>query len=237
MNRPRSQTNIEKKSYRRFSAFITPLVVYSISFAGPAAVMGIATAVLGWSRDLLYSHLYIIGTLGQLLMDLPALIMFVRSDGSWYSHSRGNLSSIGIGLACAAVLAGLKVALAGRLVFMAGVPAFTQSLALQWPWNLISTTLAVLAYGPGEAIFIVYLTAAFDTAIGNQHRLFSWGIVIAALLWGLPHVANVFFFGWGAIANALLMIVVGLIIGLLFKGTRTSLSSMVFWTLVNGTSA
>jgi hypothetical protein len=127
--------------------------------------------------------------------------------------------------------------LSGRLVFMGGVPAFTQSLVLTPPWSMIAAILAVLAYGPGEAILVVYLVLAFDAATGDWHRLVSRGVVITALLWGLSHLWNVFFFGWGALANALLMVVVGLMIGLLLKGTHSAWGPMVFWALVNGTSA
>lgn len=231
-------SNNERQSHHRCPAFITPLVVYLISFTGPAIVMGIPIAI-GWSKDYLFSHLYVVGTLGQGLMDLPAVVMFARTraDGKWRGRTRDRVISIGAGLACAAVLAGIKIVLSSQLVFMGGIPAFTQSLTLAWPWNMISATLAVLAYGPGEAIFVVYLVAAFDTAVGNQRPLFSWGVVITALLWGLPHIANILFFGWGALTNALFMVGVGMAMGLLFEGTRSSLGPMVFWTLVNGTSA
>jgi hypothetical protein len=231
-------SNNERQSHHKRSAFISPLVVYLISVIGPAVVIGIPMAI-GWSKAYLLSHLYLVGTLGQVLMDLPAVVMFTRTriDGKWRGRSRDHVVSIGAGLACAAILAGTKIALSGQLVFMGGVPAFTQSLTLAWPWDVISATLAVLAYGPGEAIFVVYLVAAFDNAVGNQHPLFSWGVVITALLWGLPHIANIFFFGWSVLTNALFMVVVGLAMGLLFKGTRSSLGPMVFWTLVNGTSA
>lgn len=232
------EESAQRQSHHRRSAFILPLLVYLISVIGPAVVIGISIAI-GWSKSYLLSHLYVVGTLGQGLMDLPAVVMFARThvDGKWRGRTRDHVISIGAGLACAAVLAGTKIALSGQLVFMEDVPAFTQSLTLAWPWNVISATLAVLAYGPGEAIFVVYLVAAFDTAIGNQHPLFSQSVVITALLWGLPHIANIFFFGWGALANALFMVVVGLAMGLLFKGTRSSLGPVVFWTLVNGTSA
>jgi hypothetical protein len=231
-------SNNEGQSHHRRSVFITPLVVYLISFIGPAIVMGIPIAI-GWSSVYLFSHLYVVGTLGQGLMDLPAVVMFARThaDGIWRGRTRDHVISMGAGLACAAVLAGTKIALSGQLVFMKNVPAFTQSLTLAWPWNVISATLAVLAYGPGEAVFVVYLVAAFDTAASNQRPLFSWGVVITALLWGLPHIANIFFFGWGALTNTLFMVVLGLAMGLLFKGTQSSLGPIVFWTLVNGTSA
>ena len=236
-----SSSSHQKPPYR-FSAFLTPLVIYVISFIGPAVVMGIPTMVCGWSKDYLFSHLYVIGTLGQMVMDLPAMVMFtrVRTDDRGHDRTRDRVISIGVGLGCAVVLAGMRIALTGRLMggeFMGGVPAFTQSLALAWPWNVVAASLAMLAYGPGEAIFVVYLIIAFDKAMGSQRPVFSWGVVITAFLWALPHIFNVFYYGLGALSNVLVMVFIGLAMGLLLKGTRSSLGPMVFWTLVNGTSA
>jgi hypothetical protein len=218
------------------SSYTTPIIVFLISLVGPAAVIGLPF-MLGWSQDYLSSHLYLFGTLGQALMDLPAIVMLRRGNGKRLSQRRHHIISIGAGLLGAAVLAGVRVALAGRLVFMGGVPAFTQSLTLAWPWNLLSAAAAVLAYGFGEALYVVYFVIAFDATASNPRRLLSRGVMITALLWGLSHSWNVFFFGWSALPGALLMVGIGLIIGLLFKGTRSPLGSTVFWSLVNGTSA
>lgn len=170
-------------------------------------------------------------------MDLLAIVMLARSNGKGLGRKHEHIASLGAGLACAAALAGVKMAASGRLVFMEGVPAFTQSLALAGPWNLISATAAVLAYGPGEALYVVYFVTAFDAAWEYQRRLVSRGVIITTLLWGLSHGWNVFFLGWRALPNALLMVGIGLIIGLLFKRTRSPWGSMVFWSLANGTSA
>ena len=121
--------------------------------------------------------------------------------------------------------------------FMGGVPAFTQSLHLPKPWNTLATTMALLAYGPGEALFVVYLILAFDKAIGSSHPVFSWGVIVTSVLWALPHAFNVIFFGISAIPNVVAMFFIGLIMGVLLKKTRSSLGPIIFWTLVNGTSA
>jgi len=229
-----------QKSCRRYSGLIVPVLIYLISFVGPAIVMVIPTALLGWSKDYWFSHLHITGTLGQALMDLPAVIMFARIRRHGTGRGRVRVISAGVGLGCAVILAGIRVALTARLMggtFMGGVPAFTQSLTLAWPWNVLSASAALLAYGPGEAIFVIYLITSFDAALGSQHRVFSWGVVITSLLWALPHIANVFYFGWEALSNVLIMAFIGLAMGLLLKGTRSSLGPVVFWTLVNGTSA
>ena len=218
------------------STLLTPIIVFLLSLVGPAVILGFSL-VLGGSQDYLSSRLYLFGTLGQALMDFPAIVMFARGNGKWLGHKHDDVRSIGVGLVCAAVLAAVRVVVARRLVFMGGVPAFTQSLTLAWPWSMISATAAILAYGPGEAIYVVYFVTAFDAAFGNQPRLMSAGVIITALLWGLSHSWNISFFGWGALINALLMVGIGLTIGLLFKGTRSSFGPIIFWSLVNGTSA
>ena len=159
------------------SSYTTPLIVFLISLIGPAAVIG-WPFMLGWPQAYLAAHLYLFGTLGQALMDLPAIVMLVRGNGKWLGQKRQHSISLGAGLVCAAILAGIRVAIAGRLVFMGGVPAFTQSLILAWPWNLVSAVAAILAYGLGEALYVVYFVIAFDATASNPRRLLSRGVII-----------------------------------------------------------
>jgi hypothetical protein len=193
-----------------------------------------------WSQETIESHLYIVGTLGQALMDSACVILFLhaRAAGNWRSHPRDRAVSAAIGLTGALAIGALKWALTGQLVFMGQVNAFPQALALPMPWNMIAATAAILAYGPGEAIFIVYLVRAFDRAAGDSPRLLSWGVALTGLLWGVLHLGNIVFFGPApsVIANAIVMVAVGLAMGVLLKTTRASLGPIMFWTLTNGTS-
>jgi len=225
---------IQKHKYRPI-AFLIPLSVFIASVAGPAILIGVAIALT--STEYVMSHLYFYGTCGQILMDFLPVFLLIRSRQKWPSSRRNQVKGIIVGLAGAAVLAAVRYAVKGRLIFMEQVPAFGQSLALPFPWNMLSAVLAVLAYGPGEALFMVYLIRAFDEAAGHQQRLMSWGVILNALLWGLPHIGNAIFFGWSAIGNAIFMVVIGTIIGLMQKGTRSALAPIIFWTLINGTSA
>ena len=120
--------------------------------------------------------------------------------------------------------------------FMGEVPAFTQSFNLNSPWNVVSAIMALLAYGPGEALFVVYFILAFDKVLGDPQKIFSKGVIITAILWALPHAFNIIFYGLNAIPNTLIMFFVGLIMGILLKKTKSAWGPMVFWTLVNGTS-
>lgn len=217
------------------TAVTAPIAVFLISLISPAIVLGLPL-ILRWPADYLPSHLYLFGTLGQGLMDLPAIVMLARAKVDWLGRKQDQFLSIGVGVIGAAILAGVKYAVLGQFMFMGGVPAFVQSLTLTWPWNLIATPLTVLVYGPGEALYIVYFVIAFDATTDNPHSLISRGVAVAALLWGLPHVWNVIFFGWAALSNALFMVVIGLAIGSFFKKSRSAFGPIAFWSLINGTS-
>jgi hypothetical protein len=224
------------------NSLFVPLVVYGLSLAISALAFTLPAIILHWSKDYQIQHLYLLGTLAQLLMDLPAVVIFFRMKpaGTLSFHDRRSIVSGLLGIAAAAALAGLRILILGRLLggrFMGEVPAFTQSLNLPPPWNILTSIAALLAYGPGEAIFVAYLILALDKALGNHPGVFSRGVWITAILWALPHLFNIFYFGLGAIPNALIMFFIGLAMGVLLKGTRSSWGPILFWTLVNGTSA
>jgi hypothetical protein len=227
---------IERGARRRSFAVspIVPLLVFIIStaIAGLTFMLPIALT----SQEYVNSRLYLYGTIAQLLMDLPAVFILVRSRWPLLGSKRECRAGIAVGLVGAALLAALRLVLRGRLVFMERVPAFGQGLALPLPWNLLASVLTVLAYGPGEALIQVYLILALDEAVGQHDRDISLGVLANAVLWGLGHIAAVFTYGWSAVFNALLMLAIGIATGMMFKKTRSAIAPIVFWTLINGTS-
>jgi membrane protease YdiL (CAAX protease family) len=234
-------TQIQKGTTPEKYSVVVPSIVYVFSLIIPALVVTIPAVLFHWSKDYQLNHLYFIGTIGQLLMDLPAVFLFLRMNIIHPTplDPKSRMASLILGLILAMILAGLRILLSGSLMegrFMGGVPAFTQSLNLAPPWNIIASISALLAYGPGEAIFVVYLVLVFDKALGGSQRLLSRGVILTSILWALPHLFNIFYFGLGAIPNALIMFFLGLMMGILLKRTRSSLGPIIFWTLVNGTS-
>jgi hypothetical protein len=222
-----------------------PMAVSLWAFIVPILVITITKMVFNWNADFVSAHSYTIGTIGQFLMDLPAVILFTRMRDrpgnitGGRSKTRDRVISITVGIVCAMLLAAMRILTIGHLMggkFMGGVPAFTQSVDLRSPWNIFAASMALFAYGPGEAIFVIYLILAFDNALGNPQSLISWGVILTSIVWSLPHIFNVFFFGVSAITNVVVMFFVGIVMGILMKKTRSSLGSMIFWTLVNGTS-
>jgi len=221
----------------------TPIGIYLLSFILPALTITMPLMVLNWSNDYVLAHMYFIGTLGQALMDIPAVFMFYKlkslPENQNENNIRNRIVSGVVGFICAFVLAALRIVVVGHLMggrFMGQVPAFTQSFNLNSPWNMISAVMALLAYGPGEALFVVYFILAFDIVLDDPQRIFSWGVIVTAVLWALPHAFNILFYGLNAIPNILIMFFVGLIMGILLKKTKSSWGPIVFWTLVNGTS-
>jgi hypothetical protein len=202
---------------------IPPLAVALWSGILPMFIIALP-AMLHWEAGYLPAHLYVIGTIGQFLMDLPAVILLIQlrkktgSENSLENKTRNRIVGAIAGIACAALLAAPRVLITGHLMggrFMGGLPAFTQSLDLGSPWNMIVGGMALLAYGPGEALFVVYLILAFDQATGNPRSVISWGVVIAAVAWALPHIFNVVYFGVSAIPNVLVMFFLGIVMGIL----------------------
>jgi hypothetical protein len=228
---------------KRTSA-ITPILCFILSMSSIGVFMAIPSLSSWWSMDYFKTHVYLLGTLGQILMDLPPIIFFLflskklRADNLLCTKPREHLKGILIGLLGALVLAGIRLLVVGHFMnysFMGGVDAFMQSMALASPWNILSSVMAILAYGPGEAMFVVYLILAFDNALGNK-RLISWGVLITSFLWALPHLMNIAIYGSSAIINTGIMFFMGIITAIIFKKTRSILAPMIFWTLVNGTS-
>jgi len=175
-------------------------------------------------------------------MDLPAIALFIylRMDREWGSGLRRHSIGAGVGMALAVVTVGIKFFLTGadQIVFMRGVPAFTQSLSLDSPWSLLSAAAALLAYGPGEALSVVYFMLAFDRVLGTRDKpaWLTWGVVIGAVLWALPHLLNAGLQGLtAAAANTAKMVVIGLIFGMALRGSKSWVAPVLFWTLTNGT--
>lgn len=133
-------------------------------------------------------RIHITGTLAQSVMDLPAVAIFIylRMDREWGSRLHQHLIGVVVGLVLAALTIGIKFFAGGaeQIVFMRYVPTFTQSLEQASPWNILGAAAALLAYGPGEALWVVYFMLAFDRILGTtaKRSWLTWGVVIGALL-------------------------------------------------------
>jgi len=221
--------------------FATPLAVYLASLLIPFIVITFITQ--GRSNNDLKTKMYIIGLTAQTLLDLPAVVMYVylRMDREWGTSLRQHMIGIGVGLILAIIINGLKLITQDdhHIEFMKGVPAFNQSLSLlNSPWNLIGASAAVLAFGPGEAIWVAYFMQAFDRALGTSDKRtwLTWGVVIGAVLWALPHLGMTQFYDLASVlSNTAQILGIGLVFGMALRGSKSVLAPIVFWTFINGT--
>jgi len=224
-----------------FKRFATPMAVYLASLLIPFIVITFISQ--GQSNNDLKSNMYMIGLVAQTLMDLPAAVMYVylRMDREWGASFRQHMIGIGVGLILAIVINGLKLITQDdhQIEFMKGVPAFTQSLSLlDSPWNVLGASAAVLAFGPGEAIWVAYFMQAFDKALGTSDKRtwLTWGVVIGAVLWALPHLGMTQFYDLASVlTNTAQILGIGLVFGMALRGSKSVLAPIVFWTLINGT--
>jgi len=224
-----------------FKRFATPLAVYLASLLIPFIVIVFITQ--GQSNDDLKTKMYIIGLAAQTLLDLPAVVMYVylRMDREWGTSLRHHMICIGVGLILAIIINGLKLITQDdhHIEFMKGVPAFNQSLSLlNSPWNLIGASAAVLAFGPGEAIWVACFMQAFDRALGTSDKRtwLTWGVVIGAVLWALPHLGMTQFYDLASVlSNTAQILGIGLVFGMALRGSKSVLAPIVFWTFINGT--
>ncbi|NIQ04554.1 MAG: hypothetical protein GWO20_02125 [Candidatus Korarchaeota archaeon] len=106
-----------------------------------------------------------------------------------------------------------------------------------WSWDLTPFIFLVYLpiYGSLEAFFIVFSVHKLDRAFSSS-RFFSKGLVLTAILFGFMHTANyllhpnltILLTGY-IIGN----IIPAVLVGAIFKKTKSILGSCLFWTVLN----
>ena len=93
-------------------------------------------------------------------------------------------------------------------------------------WELVLALLVALAYGPLEVFFVIWLIHNTDRLYQSSAKLFSAGLLVTILLYGVLHM-----FSQGM--YALVIAAIFLALGLIFKTTRNSVGPMLAWTVMN----
>lgn len=106
-----------------------------------------------------------------------------------------------------------------------------------WSWSLSPPMfLAYLPiYGPLEAFFIVFSVHKLDSGLSSS-GLFSKGLILTSILFGLMHVANYLLHPNLSLILAGYVIgniIPALFVGLIFKKSKSILGSCLFWTVLN----
>ena len=97
-----------------------------------------------------------------------------------------------------------------------------------FPWNLWYGLLGILAWGPLEVFFFIWLIVNTEGIFKNRTIADFLGLLITVFLFTLIHILTT------DIRNALYTGAIFLIMGLIFKSTRNAIGPMIAWTLING---
>ncbi len=93
-------------------------------------------------------------------------------------------------------------------------------------WKPGLALLAVIAYGPLEVFFVIWLIHNTDRLYNSAAKIFSAGLWVTILLYGVLH-----YFSQGL--YALVLAVTFLALGLIYKATRNAIGPMLAWTVMN----
>jgi membrane protease YdiL (CAAX protease family) len=121
------------------------------------------------------------------------------------------------------VVYGLSYFLGGQLISFE-FPQFQ----LSFPWNLWYVFMGLLAYGPLEVYFIIWLIENTDRVWGWDGRPFSTGVGVTVAAFALMHILST-----RSLINSVNVSIIFLFFGLVYKYTGNSVGPMIAWTLVN----
>lgn len=93
-------------------------------------------------------------------------------------------------------------------------------------WRLGLALLAILAYGPLEVFFVVWLIQNTDRLYDSGAKTFSAGLWVTILLYGVLH-----YFSQGL--YAIVIAAIFLALGVIFKATRNAIGPILAWTVMN----
>ncbi len=200
-------------------SYVTSIVIYYLvegSFASGVEQL----FDLFYEKPYLASYIELVAIGGLQL----AISLVCRDDFSVYGLRRENaLRSLILGIIPAMVFLILRITQDNGIVYA--------SFGLTFPLNLVYALLAILAYGPLEVFFIIWLIVNTDEALkGDSGRILSPGLLITVTVFGLIHVI---LSPRGGLPNALWVTIMFLILGLIFKYTKNSIGPMIAWAIIN----
>jgi hypothetical protein len=111
---------------------------------------------------------------------------------------------------------------AGQLTTIIQLPGLHQPTV----GNALLAGLGLVAYGPLEVFFVVWLIHNTDRIFKTEANTWSWGLLLTIAIYGLLHS-----FSQGA--NSLVIAAEMLALGLVFKSIRNSIGPMLAFMLMN----
>ena len=155
---------------------------------------------------------------------LPVLFTLLNRDGlAVYGLQRQGLwKSLAYAALVVLVFFAVLSILAGKVTTSIYLPAVKISTL----WKPAVALLALLAYGPLEVFFVVWLIHNTDRLYNSSGKIFSSGLFVTVVLYGVLH-----WFSQGV--SALILAAVFLLLGLIYKSTRNAIGPMLAWMLMN----
>jgi len=156
---------------------------------------------------------------------LPLLFTLIcRDELAQYGLARQGLAkSLLLSSLFVVVMFGFGYLMTGRLMTDS-----RPTLHLDFPWNLWYGLLGIIAWGPLEVFFFVWLVINTDNIFKGKIRANPWGLIITVVLFALAHILTT------DIRNAIYTGAIFLVLGLIYKYTRNIVGLMIAWTLING---
>ena len=156
---------------------------------------------------------------------LPIVFTFLcRDDLTQYGLTHNKLAkSVFFSLLFVVAMFGLAYFTRGQLM-----TDERATLDVAFPWNVWYAILGILAWGPLEVFFVVWLITNTDRVFKSANRLISWGLIITLIGFGGLHILTT------DVYNALYTGAIFLVLMLIYKHTRNVVGPMLAWTLING---
>ena len=155
---------------------------------------------------------------------LPIVFSILRRDkaAEYGITGKGLLVSLVLSAGVVLVYFSYLSIRAGHLTTNLQLPGLHQLMV----GNALFASLGLVAYGPLEAFFVVWLIHNTDRIFKTESNTWSWGLLITIAIYGLLHS-----FSQGA--NSLVLAAEMLALGLVFKSTRNSIGPMLAFMLMN----
>jgi len=197
------------------SPFVVALAVASIFGIG---IQGVVDYIESHRSLLVYIEIVSVGLVPVLFMILS------KEDVTRYGIKKeGILESIVPSVLFVFVVYGLSYFLGGQLISFE-FPQFQ----LSFPLNLWYVFLGLLAYGPLEVYFIVWLIENTDRVWGWGGGPLSTGVGVTVVVFAFMHILTT-----RSLINSVNVLIIFLFFGLVYKYTGNSVGPMIAWTLVN----
>lgn len=170
---------------------------------------------------------------------MPTILVIYRRE-KWADYgviASNAFRNLGLGLLVAAMPLFLIWMFVGNLTWTP--PGITEALSLASPFKYPLAMLAGLTYFPLEMFFFCYLIVKFDRLFNSEKQVLSKGLLAAIIIFGpIVHGLTAWAMGleMSLVYMRLTILLPFLIIGFIFKKTKSIVAPTILWMAINGTN-